>query len=94
MINLISAIKADLLRSQWMASITRYVTGSLESVQAVTGHKDQRLVQHYAALSTEVQRNALEQVEEFLIKKENSCEQLRANSISGPFVSCAEIVSQ
>ncbi len=77
-----------------MATITRYVTGSLESVQAVTGHKDQRLVQHYAALSTEVQRNALEQVEDFLIKKENSCEQLRANSISGPFVSCAEIVSQ
>ena len=63
-----------------MATITRHVTGSLESVQAVTGHKDQRLVQHYAALSTNVQKNALEQVENFL-KGDCSCEQLRANEI-------------
>ena len=49
-----------------MATITRHVTGSLESVQSVTGHKDQRLVQHYAALNTDIQKDALIQVENFL----------------------------
>ena len=63
-----------------MATLTRMVTGSLESVQAVTGHKDQRLVQHYAALDPSVQKNALEQVEEFL-QKESLCGQMRSKAV-------------
>ncbi len=60
-----------------MATITRQVTGSLESVQSVTGHKDQRLVQHYAAISTDLQRDALIQVENFL-QIERPCGHLRS----------------
>ncbi len=63
-----------------MATITRHVTGSLESVQSVTGHKDQRLVQHYAAISTDVQKDALIQVEKFL-QIESSCGHLRSDPI-------------
>lgn len=59
-----------------MATITRHVTGSLEAVQSVTGHKDQRLVQHYAAISTDVQKHALIQVENFL-QIDSSCGPLR-----------------
>ncbi len=64
-----------------MATITREVTGSLEATQAVTGHKDQRMAQHYASLSSSVQKKAVEDVEVFL-KKLDSCVQMRANSIS------------
>jgi len=49
-----------------MATITRQATGSLEATQAVTGHKDQKLVQHYAALDMSLNKNALEKVSEFL----------------------------
>lgn len=49
-----------------MATITREVTGNLDSVQAVTGHRDQRLAQHYAALSSDVQKDAVLSVEEYL----------------------------
>ena len=31
-----------------IASITRKVTGNLDSTQAVTGRKDRRMVEHYA----------------------------------------------
>lgn len=64
-----------------MATITRRVTGSLESTQAITGHKDQKLVQHYADLPSHIQIDAQIAVEAFLIKRGLgiSCEQTRAN---------------
>jgi len=62
-----------------MATITRRVTGSLDSTQAVTGHKDQKLVQHYADLPSNTQVEAVSQVEEFM-NKISSCEQMRAES--------------
>ncbi|RLA63491.1 MAG: hypothetical protein DRQ88_08335 [Epsilonproteobacteria bacterium] len=49
-----------------MATITRKVTKSLEATQAVTGHKDQRLVQHYATLPEEAQKQAVNDVEKFM----------------------------
>ncbi|MBT3585524.1 MAG: tyrosine-type recombinase/integrase [Halobacteriovoraceae bacterium] len=49
-----------------MATLTRFVTGSLELTQAVTGHKDQRLVQHYASLDNSVNKQAQVQVQSFL----------------------------
>jgi len=49
-----------------MATITRRVTKSLEATQAVTGHKDQRLVQHYASLPSEAQKTAVCEVEAFM----------------------------
>jgi len=64
-----------------MATITRRVTGSLDCTQAITGHKDQKLVQHYADLPSNVQVEAQTAVESFLIEKgkDTSCEQMRAN---------------
>jgi len=59
-----------------MATLTRLVTGSLESTQAVTGHKDQRMAQHYASISSNVQKDAINQVEAFL-KNSHSCENVR-----------------
>ena len=64
-----------------MATITRRVTGSLEATQAVTGHKDQKLVQHYASLPALAQVNAVEQVEKhfenlkLIAGRANKCEQ-------------------
>lgn len=49
-----------------MATITRKVTGSLQATQAVTGHKDQRLVEHYASLPSNAQIEAVQQVESYL----------------------------
>ena len=49
-----------------MATITRLATGSLEATQAVTGHKNQRLVQHYAALDTSLNKEAILKVERFM----------------------------
>ena len=50
-----------------MATLTRKHCGSLEIVQAVTGHKDQRLVQHYAQFAPdENQRKAVEVIDEKL----------------------------
>ncbi len=46
-----------------MATITRMVTGSLDATQAVTGHRDQKLVQHYATLPTTAQTTAAQNVE-------------------------------
>lgn len=54
-----------------MATITRTVTGSLEATQAVTGHKDQRMVEHYATLPAQVQVNAVIQVEKYMSDLEN-----------------------
>ena len=49
-----------------MATVTRLVTGSLEATQAVTGHKDQKLVQHYASMPTTVQTTDVKNVEGFM----------------------------
>ncbi|TNF03196.1 MAG: hypothetical protein EP326_02615 [Deltaproteobacteria bacterium] len=49
-----------------MATVTRKVTGSLESTQAVTGHKDQRLVEHYSVVPSLRQIEAVNQVEKHL----------------------------
>lgn len=49
-----------------MATITRRVTGSLDATQAVTGHKDQRMVQHYATLPSIAQEQAVRSVEAFM----------------------------
>jgi integrase len=46
-----------------MATMARREMGSLEAVQAVTGHKDQKLVQHYAQFApSEMQKNAVIQI--------------------------------
>lgn len=49
-----------------MATLTRFVTGSLDSAQAVTGHKDSRLVQHYAHLDRSENKRAIVAVENYL----------------------------
>jgi hypothetical protein len=61
-----------------MATLTRKVTGSLEATQAVTGHKDQKLVQHYATLPETAQKNAVISVEKHIINLQR--EALRANN--------------
>lgn len=42
-----------------MATLTRKSTGSLELTQAMTGHKDQKLVQHYAFMDKSCNQEAL-----------------------------------
>ena len=54
-----------------MATITRKVTRSLDATQAVTGHRDQRLVEHYSTIPEEAQMNAVKEVEAFLKKAKN-----------------------
>src|SRR3989339_223511 len=49
-----------------MGTITRKVTGSLDAAQAVTGHKDIKMVQHYAAMPSEANRKAVNDVERFM----------------------------
>ena len=49
-----------------MATLTRAVTGSLDSAQAVTGHKDMKLAQHYAGLQKDENKKALLAVEGYL----------------------------
>jgi len=49
-----------------MATLTRLVTGSLNSTQAVTGHKDFRLVQHYGEIDRDENRKAITAVEKHL----------------------------
>ena len=34
-----------------MGTITRMVTGSMDSAQAVTGHKDIKMAQHYSSMT-------------------------------------------
>jgi len=51
-----------------MASITRYATGSLDSTQAVTGHSDIEMVQHYAGTPDNRQKEAVIKVLEFMKK--------------------------
>lgn len=67
-----------------MATLTRQVTGSLNSTQAVTGHKDFKLVQHYAALDNGENKKAIMAVESHLIKNSffNS-EQITSNYEQG-----------
>lgn len=63
-----------------MATLTRKVTGSLEATQAITGHKDQRLVQHYASMNQDANREAQIQIQNFLESKNfmsvSKCEQI------------------
>lgn len=49
-----------------MATLTRKVTKSLEATQAVTGHKDQKLVQHYASMPESSQMEAVTSVEKHI----------------------------
>ncbi len=60
-----------------MATITRGVTKSLELTQAITGHKDQRLVQHYAFMNSDNNKQAQIQVETFFenLKNKQHCVQ-------------------
>lgn len=51
-----------------MGTITRMVTGNLDAAQAVTGHKDIRMVQHYANLPSTANKDAVNQVEDYLEK--------------------------
>ncbi|ATH07392.1 hypothetical protein BIY24_05395 [Halobacteriovorax marinus] len=39
-----------------MAALTRQVGGSLDSVMAMTGHKDMKLADHYSCHSEELQK--------------------------------------
>jgi len=60
-----------------MATLTRLVTGSLEATQAVTGHKDQRLVEHYGSLDHSANIKAQLQIQNHF-EEENffNCEQV------------------
>lgn len=49
-----------------MGTITRRVTGSLDAAQAVTGHKDIKMAQHYASLPTDTNKMAVNQVNAFM----------------------------
>ena len=61
-----------------MATITRKVTKSLELTQSITGHRDQKLVQHYAYMDSDNNKLAQNKVENFLVNLECSrqCEQM------------------
>ena len=61
-----------------MATLTRNVVGTIDAVQAVTGHKDWKLAQHYGALGEDQNKKALNAVETELIQRgffNNQCEQ-------------------
>ncbi len=62
-----------------MATITRQVTKSLELTQSITGHRDQKLVQHYAYMDSDNNKLAQNKVENFLLDLQCSqqCEQMR-----------------
>ena len=49
-----------------MGTITRRVTGSMDMAQAVTRHKDIRIAQQYAGLPTEANKQAVNDVFEYL----------------------------
>lgn len=51
-----------------MATLTRYLTRSLDATMAMTGHKDIKLADHYSEIGKEVQRETSLQVEEHLKK--------------------------
>ncbi|MBT7765972.1 MAG: tyrosine-type recombinase/integrase, partial [Bdellovibrionales bacterium] len=53
-----------------MGTITRRVTGSLDATQAVTGHKDIRMAQHYASLPSEANKHAVTEVQKFMFDLE------------------------
>jgi len=48
------------------ATMTRQVCGNLDAVQAVTGHKSMKLVQHYGELSKALQGDSIARVETYL----------------------------
>jgi len=49
-----------------MGTITRMVTGSMDSAQAVTGHKDIKMAQHYSSMPTDMNKNAVNDVNQFM----------------------------
>jgi len=51
-----------------MATLTRYLTRSLDATMAMTGHKDIKLADHYSEIGKEVQRETSLVVEEHLKK--------------------------
>ncbi len=55
-----------------MGTITRRVTGSVDMAQAVTRHKDVRVAQQYAAMPTEANRKAVNDVNTYLDQLESS----------------------
>ncbi|MBF0363829.1 MAG: tyrosine-type recombinase/integrase [Oligoflexia bacterium] len=57
------------------ATITRELFGSLDYVAAMTGHKDLKMLQHYASLSADkFQMEASEKLEDFMLKTKKSGE--------------------
>jgi integrase len=65
-----------------MATLARRVTQSLELTQAMTGHRDQKMVQHYAAMDLEANREAQEKILDFInSEKSEQREQMRTNSL-------------
>jgi integrase len=52
-----------------MAAITREVTGSLDSTQAVTGHQDRKMVQHYSGSPSYRQKDAVIEVEKVMMQE-------------------------
>lgn len=52
-----------------MATLVRSVTGSLDSVQALTGHKDNKLVQHYAGLQIDESKKAIIAVGKYMVER-------------------------
>lgn len=49
-----------------MGTITRSVTGNLDSAQAVTRHKDTKIAQQYSQLDYELQKKASNDVEDYM----------------------------
>ena len=71
-----------------MASITRSVTGSLDAVQAVTGHINIRQVEHYAGSPSNKQKQAVLDVEKYL---ENNVVEFNKNKVPVPQTSTEEV---
>ena len=54
------------------AKATLDVTGSFEATQAMTGHRDRKLVEHYAGQPTKLQKGAANQLDEHMRNLEKS----------------------
>ncbi len=67
-----------------MGTITRRVTGSLDAAQAVTGHKDIKMAQHYASMPTDTNKKAVNEVNLYMRnleeKSDRGVEKAKANS--------------
>ena len=60
-----------------MGTITRRVTGSLDFAQAVTGHKDIKMIQHYASLPSQANVQAINEVSDFMKTVEDIKENIK-----------------